>query len=196
MLRKTEEGQSAVNVQPAEPQLGWIRLVKENFGFIRIEVSLGCTCGNVKLTFSYQKIKGRRWRHFLPLERGGRIRYAEKRRLGSEHDRVERPLWTMERHERKACLKFPDQSFVNLHSSSNFGNARKSHQSLEQTTVSRRCRARAKHCGRVNQRLGIRASGKDSAVPKLKTLPFIKHYLTYFMKLPIYFNFEKKYIRS
>jgi len=37
MLRKTEEGQSAVNVQPAEPQLGWIRLVKENFGFIRIE---------------------------------------------------------------------------------------------------------------------------------------------------------------
>jgi hypothetical protein len=40
MLKKTEENaQSAVNVQPAEPQLGWIRLVKENFGFIRIEVS-------------------------------------------------------------------------------------------------------------------------------------------------------------
>ena len=59
MLRKTEEGQSAVNVQPAEPQLGWIRLVKENFGFIRIEVSLGCTCGNVKLYFFLiKKLKG------------------------------------------------------------------------------------------------------------------------------------------
>ncbi|CAG5113866.1 Oidioi.mRNA.OKI2018_I69.chr2.g7956.t1.cds [Oikopleura dioica] len=37
MTRKMEEGCYAVNVQPAEPQIGWIRLVKENFGFIRIE---------------------------------------------------------------------------------------------------------------------------------------------------------------
>ena len=54
--------------------------------------------------FLIKKIfSGRRRRHFLPLERGGRIRYAQKGRLGTEHDRVERPLWTMECHERKAC---------------------------------------------------------------------------------------------
>ena len=102
MTRKMEDGCYAVNVQPAEPQIGWIRLVKENFGFIRIEVSLSQrTCANIKLWLSLSELSGRRWGHFLPLERGRWLRHAQEGWLGAKHHRVERSLGTMERHQRK-----------------------------------------------------------------------------------------------
>ena len=87
---------------------------------------------------------------------------------------------------RKSDPESRGSQFNLLHSSSNFGNHRKSHQSLEQATFSRRCRARAKHCGRINQ-LCIRRRNKTRSTSIYQTLP----HLRFFLKLPIYLQLQK-----